>query len=414
VNLPYEIFVALRYLRARSRQGYVSVITLISTLGVAVGVAALIIAQAMMTGFYEEIQAKIIAGNPHLMVWSDASGEPIAEVEAAAARLSAVPGVEATAPVILGNGLAVGAAGRDPAGIEVLGIEPGREAEVSEVARRMIEGRLEDLTADGGGIVLGADLAEHLGVGMGDQVRLVLPEVHLTPLTPPMARSRLFRVTGLYALGFYQWDAGRAYIHIEAARGFLARLAPGEASAIEVRVSSVAGVPKARAGVEAALGEGFHVGDVIERNRDFFRALRTEKVWMFLAIGLIIVVACLNIVSTLVLMVMEKVRAIGALVAMGAQVRGIMAVFMLQGIFIGAVGTLAGVGLGTSFCWVLDRYQLIRLSPEVYFIAHVPFRTGPGDVALAAGLACAVSFLATLYPAFRAASLDPVQALRHE
>jgi lipoprotein-releasing system permease protein len=181
-----------------------------------------------------------------------------------------------------------------------------------------------------------------------------------------------------------------------------------------VKLSSLDHLAEKSRELVALLGEGYFIHTVMDRNLDFFKALRTEKVIMFLAIGLIILVACLNIVSTLILMVMAKVADIGALVALGARVRSIMAIFMLQGVLIGLVGTTIGIVLGTVSCQVLDTYQLIRLSPEVYMIPAVPFRTGVGDVALAAGLALAVSFVATLYPAFKAARLDPVEALRYE
>ncbi|MFQ5670411.1 MAG: ABC transporter permease [Acidobacteriota bacterium] len=412
--MPYELYVALRYLRAKRKQAFVSAITFISILGVAVGVMALIVAQAIMTGFYEEIRAKIIAGDPHLLVWNAHPGEPIRTPAAVQAVLSAMPGVEAVAPVILGNGLAVGAAGGEPLGVEIRGVDPVEQARLTGVASSMRAGRLENLTPTSHGIVLGVDVADALGVGMGDPVRLIVPQVRLSPLTPPMPRNRNFKVVGIFSTQFYQWDSTRVYLNIEESASFLLPGSEQAVSALQVKVGSfsrIASVGEAAAGL---LGERFYVRNVMERNNDFFKALRTERVVMFLAIGLIILVACLNIVSTLILMVMAKVGEIGALVAMGARVRGIVAVFMLQGVIIGLVGTGIGSVLGTALCWVLDTYKLIKLAPEVYFIPTVPFRTGPGDVALAAGLALAVSFIATLYPSYRAARLDPVEALHYE
>ncbi len=412
--IPYELFVALRYLKARRKQTFVSVISFISILGVAVGVAALIIAQAIMTGFFEELQDKILSGDPDLLVWSAVPGEPVPEAETTAQRLRGLPGVRAVAPVVLGNGLAVGAPGREPLGVEIRGVLPHEEGEVTAVPGRMAVGRLSDLVPGGDGVVLGLDLADALGVTLGDKVRLVIPQVRISPLTPPLARNRLFTVVGLFDLDFYQWDTTRAYLHLEEAARFLSRGGAGGVTALQVKGDSRDGIAALGRQVSGLLGNAYFVRTVMDRNDDFFKALRTEKLIMFLAIGLIILVACLNIVSTLILMVMAKVGEIGALVAMGARVRSILAVFMLQGVIIGLVGTVAGSLLGTAACWVLDTYQLIRLAPEVYFIPAVPFHTGLRDVALAAGLAMAVSFVATLYPALKAARLDPVKALHYE
>jgi lipoprotein-releasing system permease protein len=278
----------------------------------------------------------------------------------------------------------------------------------------MVLGSLDDLTPDAGGVVLGVDLAASLGVTVGDSIRLVIPQVRVSPLTPPLVRNRLFTVVGLFDLDFYQWDTTRAYLHIEEARRFLSRGGSGGISALQVKVDRPERIHRAAAAVTAALGDDYFVRTVMDRNADFFKALRTEKVVMFLALGLIILVASLNIVSTLILMVMAKVGEIGALMAMGARARGIVLIFMLQGVIIGIIGTVVGSLLGVGVCQVLDTYKLIRLAPEVYLIPAVPFHTGIGDVVLAVVVALLVSFVATLYPAWRAARLDPVEALHYE
>ena len=411
---PFELLVALRYMRAKRKQTFVSLITVISVLGVAVGVAALIIAQGVMTGLFEEMQEKILSGDPDLLVWSSRPGRPVPDAAETAARLRALPGVRAVAPVVLGSGLAIGSQGREPMGVELRGVLPAAETDITAVPGRMILGEFEALRPDGDGAILGVDLAASLGVTVGDKVRLVIPQVRVSPLTPPLVRNRIFQVVGIFDLDFYQWDTTRIYLHIRQAERFLSTGGEGRPSALQVKLSSLDHLAETSRELVALLGEGYFIHTVMDRNLDFFKALRTEKVIMFLAIGLIILVACLNIVSTLILMVMAKVADIGALVALGARVRSIMAIFMLQGVLIGLVGTTIGIVLGTVSCHVLDTYQLIRLSPEVYMIPAVPFRTGVGDVALAAGLALGVSFVATLYPAFKAARLDPVEALRYE
>ncbi|MCZ6832945.1 MAG: ABC transporter permease [Acidobacteria bacterium] len=412
--MRYELFIALRYLRARRKQAFVSVITFISILGVAVGVAALIIAQAVETGFFEELQDKILSGDPDLIVWNALPAQPLPAPAAATSVVAALDGIIAVAPVVLGNGLAVGAPGREPAGVEIRGVDPALETGITAVPANMVLGSLDDLTPDAGGVVLGVDLAASLGVTVGDSIRLVIPQVRVSPLTPPLVRNRLFTVVGLFDLDFYQWDTTRAYLHIEEARRFLSRGGSGGISALQVKVDRPERIHQAAAAVTAALGDDYFVRTVMDRNADFFKALRTEKVVMFLVLGLIILVASLNIVSTLILMVMAKVGEIGALMAMGARARGIVLIFMLQGVIIGIIGTVVGSLLGVGVCQVLDTYKLIRLAPEVYLIPAVPFHTGIGDVVLAVVVALLVSFVATLYPAWRAARLDPVEALHYE
>lgn len=412
--MRYELFIAVRYLRARRKQAFVSVITFISILGVAVGVAALIIVQAVETGFFEELQDKILSGDPDLIVWNALPARPLPDPVAATGVVAALDGIIAVAPVILGNGLAVGAPGREPAGVEIRGVDPEQETGITAVPDNMVLGSLHDLTPEAGGVVLGVDLAANLGVTVGDNIRLVIPQVRVSPLMPPLVRNRLFEVVGLFDLNFYQWDTTRAYLHIEDARRFLSRGGSGGISALQVKVDRPERIPGAAAAVTAALGDDYFVRTVMDRNADFFKALRTEKVVMFLALGLIILVASLNIVSTLILMVMAKIGEIGALMAMGARARGIVMIFMLQGVIIGIIGTTVGSLLGVGVCHVLDTYKLIRLAPEVYLIPAVPFHTGVGDVMLAIGVALLVSFVATLYPAWRAARLDPVEALHYE
>jgi lipoprotein-releasing system permease protein len=412
--MRYEFFIALRYLRARRKQAFVSVITGISILGVAVGVAALIIVQSVERGFYEELQEKILSGDPDLIVWNSRPGQPLADPHAVTAVLSALDDVVAVAPVVLGNGLAVGGANREPLGVEIRGVDPARETGITAVPDNMILGSLDDLTPDGGNVILGIDLAASLGVTQGDSIRLVIPQVRISPLTPPLVRNRLFQVVGIFDLDFYQWDTSRAYLHLEDAMTFLTPGGKGGISALQVKTRSPDRIPAVARTAATVLGEEYYVRTVMDRNADFFKALSTEKLVMSLALGLIIMVASLNIVSTLILMVMAKVGEIGALVAMGARTGGIIMVFMLQGVIIGTLGTVAGTILGVTTCRILDTYQLIKLPPEVYLIPSVPFHTSLGDVALAVAVAFGVSFLATLYPAWRAARLDPVEALHYE
>ena len=413
--MGYPLFIAGRYLLARRKQAIIYVISLISVLGIIVGVAALVVVLAMMTGFQEQIQAKILGANAHLTIFSGLSGRPVDDCEAVMGRVLRLPPAFAAAPVVYEKGMATSQL--NPAGAAVLikGIDPSAERAVTEVASQ-VRGDLNALSVPGPGgrdrAILGKDLALNLGVGPGDVIRLIIARANVSPfLTVP--RSREFEVAGTADAGFYDYDSSRIYISLSAARRFVG-LDARQASAIEARVKDPARIPQAAAEVQAALGDHFYVNNLIQMNRTFFSALRLEKLGMFIAIGLIVVVAALNIVSTLVLMVMEKVRDIGVLAAMGATAAGIRRIFLLQGIIIGVAGTAVGALLGVSLARMLDRYRLVSLPVDVYFIPYVPFHVRPVDVLTVALLSVAVSLLATLYPSWRASQLDPSEGLRYE
>ncbi|HKY33370.1 MAG TPA: ABC transporter permease [Candidatus Polarisedimenticolia bacterium] len=410
----YELFLAARYLSARRKQTFITVITTISILGVAVGVAALIIGLALATGIHQEIRSRILGANAHVTVFAPPGQESILEHAALEERLRAVPGVAATAPVVFEKGLMLSELGGSGEAVFLKGVDPAAEARVTEVGGLFIAGRLEDLAASGGGpdrVALGKDLARSLGVGIGDRVRVVVPQVRLSPWSVE-ARRPVFEVAGILDSGFYDYDAGWAYLSLESARRLFGL---GDvAGLIEIRLADPDRLAELRPAISAAAGDAYPVTDMVEMNRTFFAALRTEKLLTFLVIGLIVVVAALNIVSTLILMVMEKVRDIGTLVSMGATSRGIMTLFMAQGLLIGVTGTTAGCLAGLGTAWVLDAYRLVPLPADVYFIPYVPFRVRPVDFAAIASTALAISFLATLYPAWKASRLDPVEALRYE
>ena len=413
--MSYELFIALRYLTAKRKQTFVSVISLISVLGVIVGGAALLIALALMTGFQQDIREKILGANAHLTVFGSWAGRPIEDPDGVVRALLSVPGVVSAAPVVLEKGLIVSDLNPGGTGVVLKGVRLEQERLVTDLARKVVGGDLEALSRGGGegreGIALGKDLAATLGVGPGDRVRVILPQMQMTPFLP-VPKSRPFEVVAILDSGFYDYDSTRAYLDLRSAQSFASL---GEAATvIEARTADLSRLKEVVTEAQRRLGKDFFVNDLIAMNKAFFTALNLEKLLMSIAVGLIVVVAALNIITVLILMVMEKVRDIGVLVALGATPGGITRIFMFQGAIIGIFGTVAGCLLGLGLCWWLDAYQVVRLPVEVYYIPYVPFRVRALDVALVCLLSFLASFLATLYPSRQAGRLDAVEALRYE
>ena len=409
--MPFEILVALRYLTARRKQAFISVISSISVLGVVVGVMALMVALGLMTGLQREIRSRILGATAHISVFKSKTDafENYREVVAAVRK---APRVQGAAPALYGKGLLTSTTASAVATLK--GILPAEERTVSDLGNQVEEGSLEVL--DGGGtglppILLGRDLATTLGVAVGDVLTATAPEGRLSPMgvLPRMAK---FRVAGTVHSGLYEFDAQWAYLPLAAAQRLFGQ--GDRASLVEVKIDDMYAVRQAASGILAAVGEGYLTTDWIQMNQSLFSALWLEKTAIGITIGLIVMVAALNIVATLILMVMEKHKDIAILVSMGASRRSITRIFMLQGTVIGALGTLAGALLGWGACRVLDHYKLIRVPVDVYQISYVPFTLLPSDAALVVVGAVLICFLATIHPARGAARLDPAEALRYE
>ncbi len=407
MDLPFELHIALRYLLARRKQALISVISLISTIGVVVGVMALVIALALMTGLQGELRDRILGSTAHVYVWK---GDGLNDYRAEVRRLRTFAHVTGAAPAILGKALITSPQGQSF--ITLKGIDPSLEPSVTDIGRSMRQGSLAGLDglSDGRpGILLGADLAKALGVRVGDRVQLLTPGGTLSPMGM-LPRSRSLDVAGIFGLGLFEFDSAYGFVTIPVAERLTDRDKP---ELVELRVDDIYRAPEvARAIMDQSAGT-YLTEDWTQLNRSLFGALWLEKMAISITIGLIVMVAALNIVASLILLVMEKHRDIAILKTMGASSRSIMLVFMLQGMIIGLVGTGVGAAAGWTVSTVLDRYRLIRIPMDVYQVSHVPFVVLPLDFVLVVVSAVAICFVATLYPSRQASKLDPAEALRY-
>jgi lipoprotein-releasing system permease protein len=405
--MPFELFVALRYLVARRKQAFISLISFISTLGVAVGVAALIIAISLMTGLQGELRDRLLGSAAHIFV-SRVNGS-ITNPAEDVARLRQVPHVLAASPVVYGKAL-LRTAQRD-AYITLKGIDP--KLEVSDVRKAMKAGSLDAIVPaspeQADGIVIGEALAKDLGAFVGDSVTVFTPEGTLSPMGV-MPRTRRLKIVGLFTLGFFEADNSQGFVALDVAKRLAGREYP---EYIELRVDDVYRAPDIAADIHVRFGKLYVAQDWTVLNGSLFSALWLEKMGLAIAIGLIVMVAALNIIASLVLMVMEKSRDIAILKTMGAPARSIMIIFMTQGLLIGSVGTLVGAVLGRGLAYVLDRYQLIHIPSDVYSVSYLPFRIATTDFFVVIASALLICFVATIYPSRQASRLDPAEALRY-
>jgi lipoprotein-releasing system permease protein len=409
MDLPFELHIALRYLLAKRKQAFISVISLISTLGVTVGVMALVIALALMTGLQGEIRDRILGANPHIYVWKTSG---ITDYRAESDMLRQLPHVVGAAPAVLGKAMI--SSERNPDFVNLTGIDPGLEASVSDLKSALESGTLDALNPSGddsaGGILLGKDLARNLGVVVGDSVSVVTPEGTLSPMGM-IPRARRLRVAGTFSLGLYELDTSTGFVALDVAKRLFGK---EQIDLIQLRVDDILAAPEIARSITARLGDKYLATDWTEMNRSFFQALALEKIAMSLTIGLIMMVAALNIVASLILLVMEKHRDIAILKTMGANARSVTAIFVMQGVIIGIIGTAVGATAGYALASILDRYKLIKIPMDVYQVSHVPFKVLPFDLAMVVLAAVLVCLVATIYPSRQAARLDPAQALRYE
>ncbi len=409
--MPWELRVALRYLTARRKQAFISLISGVAVVGVAVGVMAVLIALGLMTGLQSEIRTRILGATAHISIFQG-RGDPFHNYAEVVEKVRAVPGVSGAAPAVYGKALLTSSTGSAVATLK--GIVPADEATVTDVVTQVREGDVGPLERPGEGptpVLLGYALADTLNVGVGDVVTVTSPKGRLSPIGV-LPRVKKVRVVGTVKTGLFEFDSSWVYMPLEAAQRLFEQR--DQATLVEVRLDDMFAVREGAAAILETLGLGYLTTDWVQMNQSLFSALWIEKMAIGITIGLIVVVAALNIVATLVLMVMEKHKDIAILVSMGASRGAITRIFMLQGTIIGAVGTSVGGALGWGACKVLDHYQLIRIPEDVYQIASVPFRLLPGDATVVIVSALLVCFVATLHPARVAARVDPAEALRYE
>ncbi len=409
MDLPFEWFIAVRYLLARRRQAFISLISLISVLGVMVGVMALLIALALMTGLQGELRDRIVGSAAHVYVFKIGG---ITDAEAEVRKVLSVARVVGAAPVIQGKALLTSDAGGE-AFVDLKGIVPAEERTVTQIANAMRSGSLDALdTAEGEmpAMLLGSALAESLNVKVGDTVRAITPEgATLTPIGP-MMRPRVFRVAGIFSLGLFEYDSAYGFISLRVAQRMLGRQAP---DFIEAKLDDMFAAQEVADAIPTTLGPEYTAQDWAGLNGALFSALWLEKMAISITIGLIVMVAALNIVASLVLLVMEKSRDIAILKTMGCSGASIRRIFMLQGLVIGLLGTLAGALAGYVLIFILDRYKVISVPIDVYQISYVPFTLHLTDFIVVILSALLICFVATIYPSRQAAKLDPAQALRY-
>ena len=414
--MPYEFFIGLRYLKARRRHRSFSLNTFISITGVTLGVGALIATLGIMTGFTDEIRNKILGTNAHIIV-VDRTGEPMADYPAVLEKVRQVGHVQAATPFLYTQVLL--SHDRQSQGVVLRGIEPTTAGGVTDLDKNLIGGSLADLARPGGqaaakdgqppGIILGRELAGRLGAFVGSDVTAISPTGTIGPLGI-VPKLKKFRVVGIFDSGMYEYDSSLAYIPLVEAQKLLDF---GDAvNGIEVNIDQIFLSGSVARDIEATLGFPYGARDWKEMNRSLFSALQLEKIMMFIILVLIILVASFNIVSTLTMIVVEKGREISILKAMGATPARIMRIFMIDGLVIGLAGVALGIPLGYGASWLIQEYY--TLPGDVYYISKIPVKLLWQDIASVSVAAMAISLIATLYPSWRAARLEPVEALRYE
>ncbi len=403
--MKFELFVAKRYLIAKRKQAFISVISLVSIIGITIGVMALLIALALMTGFHEDIQNKILSATSHVIV-SDIGGEGIKNWESIATKIKSIDKkgeIISMAPVVYGMGLISSDWRTVPAGIRGLALEKEEKFWLKKLEKGTLPER--------GETILGKELAKSIGVDVGDFITVISSSFTLSPFGL-MPRSKSIKVSGIFSTGLYEYDSSTAIIPIQDAQLFFKM--KNRVSFLHIMLRDIFKAGTFSDILREKLDYSVLVTSWMELNRSLFSALKLEKKVIFFTISLIVFVASLNIVASLILMVMEKTKDIGMLISMGATKGMIRRIFFFQGAIIGLFGTIAGLTLGLIWCIIANKFQLIKVPVDIYQISYVPFRPELRDIILIVLISLSISFLSTLFPSTRAARINPAEALRYE
>jgi len=416
--MKYEWFIGVRYLKAKRKQTFISIITVISIVGVMVGVMTLIIVLAVMNGFEKTLKEKILGTQAHLVLLK-ASQKGMDHYEEVAKKVEGVRGVVSAAPFILNQVML--SSESSVSGVVLKGIDPDRVGRVTELAHNLKAGKLQDLKGvdEEAGIILGVELAKHLSVGINDSIQVISPFGTITPMGM-MPKMKRFWVKGIFHSGMYEYDSTMAYVSLENAQKFFSM--GSHVTGIEIKTQDIYKVKEIGKEIRHLLGFPFWTKDWMEMNRNLFSALKLEKIAMFIILVLIILVAGFNIISTLIMVVMEKNKDIAILKSMGAPSRSILKIFLIEGLVIGLVGTVLGtiLGLGAAFNlekitdYVEHLFGFKILASDIYYIDKLPSQVNALDVLLIVITAVLITLLATIYPAWRGSKLDPAEALRYE
>lgn len=420
MSVPFELKIGLRYLKAKRKSTFISIITFISTAGVTLGVMALIIVLAVMTGFERDLKEKILGTNAHVVVIR--SGTPMQSYQTVMEQLRRLPGVRAATPFIYNQVML--STGRHVSGVVLRGIDPVSDKQVTRLSRSIVQGSMDDLSGTGAngalpGVLIGRELARHLNLFLGDRVNVVSPTGTITPLGM-MPKLKPFRVAGIFNTGMFEYDSTLAYVSLDQAQKFFDL--GDTVTGIQLKVADVYATPELVRRINHEFGPDLYARDWMQMNKNILFALKTEKVVMFIILTLIVLVAAFGIASTLFMVVMEKTRDIAILKTMGARSSSIMKIFVFEGLLIGVVGTILGVLFGLLVSYnlepIIDLVQKLTgknfFSKEIYYLDHFPSHVVMSDVVTISVTAILISFVATLYPAWQASRMLPAEALRYE
>ena len=409
--MSFAFFVARRYLFARRKQAFIYVISIMSILGVALGVAALVVVLGVYNGLTTDMRDKILGANAHGIVMSYMP-DAFAEHPELLGEVIKTPGVTGATPFIYTEVML--SAGKGVKGLVLRGIDPRTAPSVLTMLRKMKRGSIARLSQSDGlpGIVIGEELAKRIGLGIGSRVNLLSPSGQKTA-AGFQPRIRAFEVAAIFKTGMFEYDSSLAFVTLDACREVLG-LEPGYLSGIEITVDDVFKADVIAERISNSIGSPFYARNWMEMNANLFAALKLEKIGMFILLAMVVLIGSFSIVATLVMLVMEKTKDIAVMLSMGATRRTIRRIFMLQGTIIGFVGTLLGYALGLTVGFLLKRYQFIKLPENVYTLDHLPIIITLSDVLIIGAAAMLLCFLATLYPARQASRLKPAEALRYE